>query len=273
MNAKLSIKIVLALVIIFTFRAEAQEIQYEKRGGIYVEKNTTNEPQRTHHNVIYKPGKMFTFKYQYFDKFGEEFLFQKGYYGNWKFVSKYAGNDSAIYTIEMYLPLDVIDTIIPSYQSIIEYSYLDKSEKKLFRWDSRTGLIENQKNIWLHPPREYLFTILELNPFPYIEFPCKKGKTWKWELTIGSHWGDERWKIWEGNIINKYKYKIVDSECIIATELGELKCCKIKSTSKSSIGTTCLIAYFNEQYGFIRYEYVNIDKSKINMELIKVEEK
>lgn len=39
---------------------------------------------------------------------------------------------------------------------------------------STSGVIENEANIWIHPPRDGLFKILELNPFPFVKFPLEK---------------------------------------------------------------------------------------------------
>ncbi len=34
-----------------------------------------------------------------------------------------------------------------------------------------TGVIENKERIWIHPPRNDAFSILEYSPFPQIHFP------------------------------------------------------------------------------------------------------
>jgi hypothetical protein len=135
----------------------------------------------------------------------------------------------------------------------------------------KTGLVENEKNIWLHPPRSFLFEILQLNPFPYIQKPYEKGNKWTWSLKIGDQWSNERWKVWKGGIENKYVYEIVDDNCAISTPLGDLNCYKINSYAESELGKTFLTAYFNEIYGFVRYEYINIDGSVLNIELYKAE--
>ena len=256
----------------------AQKVNYKKHGSsvYYVETFAIDTPfQCTKHNIIYTAGKTFVFKYQYLDKSGEEFLFKKGEDMQWEFIPKSAEDASAVHSIEMYIVSDIKEMkLAVTNQSVIHYRHLDKDKStRAFSWDERTGLIDNKKNIWFHPPRSYLFKILELNPFPYIHLPVKEGKNWKWKLEIGAQWGDTRWKTWSNVITNKYKYKIVDTESLVETALGTLKCCKIESQAKSSIGTTYLTTYFNEQYGFVRYEYINIDKSKINIELIDIREK
>ncbi|MGO3182768.1 MAG: hypothetical protein ACTIJ9_08055 [Aequorivita sp.] len=113
--------------------------------------------------------------------------------------------------------------------------------------------------------------ILELNPFPFIKAPYKVGNSWDWWLGIGSQWGDERWKTWEGGIENQYFYEITKKK-IIETEFGKLECFIIESTAWSELGETKLTAYFNEKYGFIKLNYINIDGSKTNLELIEYSE-
>ena len=131
-----------------------------------------------------------------------------------------------------------------------------------------SGIVENERNLWMHPNRECLFQILELNPFPYIQYPIKKGKTWKWRLSIGSHWGDERWKTWIGGIVNKYKYKITDTDCEVVTPMGTLSCVKVEAVAKSRIGKTYLTAYYNETYGFVKMGNTNIDGSRLLVDLV-----
>jgi len=133
----------------------------------------------------------------------------------------------------------------------------------------KTGLIENSKNIWMHPPRMALFKILELNPFPYVKFPCEIGEEWIWKLTIGDMWGDERWKTWNGQIENNYFYKIVEKEKITTQFYENIDCWIIDATAKSELGETFLRSYFNEQIGFVKWEYINIDNSKIIFEIKK----
>lgn len=46
----------------------------------------------------------------------------------------------------------------------------------------------------------------------------------------------------------------------------------IKATFNSKIGTTKLISYFSEEYGFIRFEYELINDIKVNIWLNKRKE-
>jgi len=89
-------------------------------------------------------------------------------------------------------------------------------------------------------------------------------------LRIGEIWGDARWKIWKGIIKNIYKYKITGEE-LLCTEIGNLICLITEATANSELGETYLKSYYNESYGFVRYEFRNIDGSVLIFNLIKVE--
>jgi hypothetical protein len=41
--------------------------------------------------------------------------------------------------------------------------------------------------------------------------------------------------------------------------------------AESELGKTYLTSYFNETYGFVRLEYINIDGSTLNIELYKAD--
>lgn len=135
---------------------------------------------------------------------------------------------------------------------------------------SSTGLIENDKNIWLHPIREGFFSSLEACPFPCLKFPLKIGNTWQDSMLIGEAWCGQKWGVWNSSLLLHYHYQIDEIKSII-TPMGVLDCYVISSTATSSIGTSKLKSYFNETYGFVRYEYEMVTGLKVNIWLTKVE--
>lgn len=70
-----------------------------------------------------------------------------------------------------------------SKQHELVYAYRNVSDSLVEKWPYQitetTGIIEDQKTIWMHPPRSDKFSILEYFPFPEIEFPIKCGKKYK----------------------------------------------------------------------------------------------
>ncbi|NRB62609.1 MAG: hypothetical protein HRU40_06205 [Saprospiraceae bacterium] len=147
-------------------------------------------------------------------------------------------------------------------QTVIRYDYYNDNNDLLIG-GTRSGCIENHKNVWIHPPRDFLFKMLNLNPYPFIQAPYVIGNVWEGELTIGNIWADVRWITWEDPITNIFTYEIIDHE-ILECEIGQLECLVISATAKSDLGETTLKSWFHFMYGFVKMEYSNIDNSKIH---------
>lgn len=259
--------------------------QHESKGfkldddGILVERFdslNTDENRYNLDNKIYTVGKKFIFSYYYQDQAGTKYLMTKeginkdgGY--EWKFDELKNNNPKSVFQIILSVNSGLSPFIqqIPDYnQTVITYNF--KMLNGELWTNEMTGVIENEKNSWLHPPRTDFFKILELNPFPYIKAPYRVGTKWEWKLKFGSHWADKRWLMWEGPNENRYAYTIT-KESTILTKLGKLNCLLITSTAHSNLGQTKLTSYFNTVYGFVKLDYVNIDGSKTVLELEQVE--
>lgn len=247
--------------------------------SIIVEKfdpGNTDEARFNVDNIIYTPGRKFVFDYFYENKAGKRYFFKKGSVINdgvydWDFTELNNTDSNTVEQIVMIINADLKPFIydFPDYnETVISYFY-KLTGGKLIR-SERTGLIENPKNICLHPPRTNLFKILELNPYPYIKQPILPGSSWTWKLTFGDYWADRRWLVWSGLKENRYQYKISGIQ-LFKTHFGALKCYIVESQATSELGTTKLTAYFNDEFGFIKFDYLNIDGSKLIFELINVE--
>ncbi len=152
-------------------------------------------------------------------------------------------------------PFDRIDSTYS--QTVIRYEYFDKDYNMLNTREG-TGVIENDKNIWLHPPRIGDVGILQLSAFPFIRFTNQK--TWEWILEASY----SKYK----NVLLAHYYE-KGEEKLIQTELGELLCTPINAMTKSDIGTTTTSFIFNKDYGFVKMEFKNIDGTAITLEAIK----
>jgi len=236
--------------------------------GIFVEKfaeGITDENRYNLDNKIFLVGRKFVYDYIYTSKDGVQQYFEGGRDG-WNFAAK----DADRYYVVKELVISVLPGLepmiesIPDYnQTLLEYQCPPNTDYTI------SGVIENEKNIWMHPPREALFKITELNPFPFIQIPYELGNEWEWSLDISSEWGDPRWLTWEGSVKNDYKYTIVSKEQI-KTSAGQFDCFKIEASGSGSLGSTALTSYFNEALGFIKLEYQNIDGSSLVFELKEV---
>lgn len=145
-------------------------------------------------------------------------------------------------------------------QTEISLLHLNKDGKPL---DAElTGVIENKRNIWLHPFRFHAFEILQLSPFPYIKFPFRPNRQFYWKLKLGRHWDELQEVKWKGKLTMKCTYK-EEKEEEITTPLGVLRTYVVSATAKTRIGESSLVSYFNPEYGFVKLVYKNIDSSMI----------
>ena len=271
--------------------AFSQNTEYSRSGkdGVWFEvrTDTANPCRYTEDNKIYQADREFNFEFHYFDPQGNErFMRYKLVPKQGICLTETGDTTTCTYTASDFSFSDIFDatdSCVNRYllkvactgggfgndydQTIEEFRFFFDDQRE--RSSSRSGIVENERNLWMHPNRSCLFKVLELNPFPYIQYPIKKGKTWKWKLTIGSHWGDERWKTWTGSIVNKYKYKITETDCEVITPMGTLSCVKVEAMAKSRIGKTYLTAYYNDTYGFVKMDNTNIDGSKIIINLVE----
>jgi len=236
--------------------------------GIFVEKfapEVTDENRYNLDNVIFKVGRTFVYDYKYKDKAGQEFYFEGGRDG-WNFAP--VGTDR--YYVVKQVHIRVLDGLQPMIEQIPDYNQTLLNFTCPPNTDyTISGVVENYKNVWMHPPREALFRILELNPFPFIQAPYEVGHSWDWELDVDNEWSDPRWLTWEGTIKNIYSYEITEKKTV-SSQLGDLECFVINATAKNSLGQTKLTANFNIDYGFINMDFTNIDGSKIEMILSEV---
>jgi hypothetical protein len=134
---------------------------------------------------------------------------------------------------------------------------------------SSTGIVENNKNIWVHPPRSGFFKSLETCPFPYIKLDKPIGYKWTDSMSIGNHWSNKKWGEWEGRLLLNYEYEIIGKEKT-NSEFGEVDCLVISAIANSTIGQSKLKAYFSDKYGFVKLQYTLFNGIKINLNLDKV---
>ena len=276
-NTMIRIKILLLIgftSLSYSQSAEKQSSDYKlvDDDGIIVEKydsTITDENRFTRNNVIFREGVSFHYKFEHLDKDNQRHFFKYiDSLSYWQFVPESEVDQNTIQRVIISVKkgLQGFDKHFPGYsQTIIGYSY-PTQDNYVGSISSASGVIENEANVWMHPPRDLYFEILELNPFPFIKAPYEIGTKWTWSLKIGDHWSDGRWKLWSGSVENNYEYEITD-HIDIETPFGRLGCFVIEGSAKSRIGETYLRAFFNETYGFVRLEYTNIDGSKTNLVL------
>ncbi|QHI38816.1 hypothetical protein IMCC3317_42160 [Kordia antarctica] len=209
------------------------------------------------------------YKYDYYTKDGEQLYLRyirKHSSNEWE-LEKEATGDKIITEIKFKL---FPDAIINSNQKKVTMEYI-AANGDIASW-SMTGYYSKKDSIWFHPPRGYIFKILEHTPFPSVKKPYKIGTTWKQSVTIPSEgWSDARWKTWEGEITTNSTFEIVDIRKE-KTAFGMIDCVVIDSKAVSRVGSTELKMFFNPTYGFVKLAYKNIDDSIINLTLVSFED-
>jgi hypothetical protein len=262
------------ILFLFTETCFCQELKYDE--GLYVEKIITKDTSSHRYsvdNLIYKPERIFLFDYYFVSKKGE--------------IQKIVGEKNSDYENQSYETVDTnlqsintIDKIKMTVtdnlklfikmdseytQTVIKYEYINRNGDIIT--SEETGFIENTKNIWNHPPRNFYFKVLEINPFPFI-MKDSMGK-WNWPLKVGEFWSSDKWRKWQGGLDIWSTYDRQPNEKLV-TNFGELDCAVVEANASSRIGKSYLKSYFNSTYGFVKLEYTNIDSTKIIMNLIGV---
>lgn len=137
-------------------------------------------------------------------------------------------------------------------------------------WKSYSGIEESDTAVWIHPPRTGLYRKLELSPFPMIKYPLEVGNEWTWKLLVGSHYSVDGYAEWGDTpeqFVSNYR---ITREVPLSTKLGVVNCYEIDSFTKSNFEQTELKAFYSTDYGFVKLEYLNIDKGRLTIELIEV---
>lgn len=274
-NPKISFRLALTILtlILFSCNGQNRDLESIKKAyifddlSIYLENISPSDTSSNRYSVDNKAYKINrTYIFDYYILSGKDTLKIKAsktvapeddYQRMWEFIPTNALHEDKIETIS----ISVLPGISNTNQTKLKYQY-QYSKEGYYSFSSTSGVIENEMNTWMHPHRDKYFMILELNPFPYIQQPFEVGYKWTWSLTIGDHWKDSRWKIWTGSIENKYEYEII-GRVNLSTKIGILDCWVINGIATSSIGSTRLMAYYNEELGFVKLDYTNIDKSKL----------
>ncbi len=136
--------------------------------GILAEKfdsTIVDENRYNHNNIIYKVGNSFKYKFEHITTNDEiKFYRVKEDRNSWEFVDFENSDSTSIKSVVIEVANgNPMAEHVPDYnQTALLYKC---GTDKGF---SMSGAIENEANVWIHPPRDKYFRILELNPFPYI---------------------------------------------------------------------------------------------------------
>lgn len=285
----------LTFQLLLTGLLSAQELELED--GIYFEKplyRDSTDHKYSLDNISYKVNSVFVFDYYYIDKDGTKKKFLK--------FDKSVSNDNPLnlvsYDSKENNAIAKIKIVVEDYlkvfagddsdytQTVFSYMYLKPNEnstdtfcekynkkhpKDVFPCgDESTGIVDNRRNLWIHPPRLFTFRILQLNPFPFYYLDVTV-KTWSWHLGTAGFYLDPRWINQSEKITIEYNYSRQADE-MIETPLGKLRCKVTQATGSCPLQNgslkTGLKSFYHPDYGFVRLEYENVNGTKLVMQLI-----
>lgn len=156
---------------------------------------------------------------------------------------------------------------------VIQYEYEESKIESLFKysinpeisdWSSMetTGIIENEKRIWMHPFRQNQYNFMEVAPFPEVELPLEIGKSWTGKLIINN------WGVWSNSTVSKH-YEIVNYEALDLA-IGKIDAWHIKSLAEASFGNSTHNFWFHPDLGFVKMVIHNYAGQTLEIELIEV---
>lgn len=238
-------------------------------------------------NRIYVRGRIFTYAYtlkrngamyHYAVVQDERALLDSSYkYVDWMYVPiDSVFNNDKIYPVNK-VELTVFDRE-PDFNgdpglTRIKYEYYN-DEKRIFLGDGKSA-IESDKMIMLTPPGSHGFVFTTFNPIPIIKFPLENGMSWKQYTSFTDIYCDRakiKFESADGLFHVNQEYRVT-GELNINTRIGIIVCKKIEAVAKTSLGDTFATFYFNEQWGFVKTEYRNIDGSELVFQLVAVKDR
>lgn len=239
-----------------------QDVQ--EANGVYAE---LNQDSVGIDNAIYDGSTALEFRYYYvkdgvqrlFDITNSRKMLEDEF---WEFT-----NDTTSRTVESLLLCSTKEHNNKNGQTELTYFYLNGSRDTLVT--ERTGLIENYRNIWMHPPRIGLFNLIFSAPWPFVKLPIEENNEWGWSWSYGERWGDRRYVEWDGIVKFDYKYQIQNDTVHVLNGIN-YPCTQILSEGRSEVGMNRMAGCFNCEYGFLTFTYTNLDGSSISLVATKL---
>lgn len=134
--------------------------------------------------------------------------------------------------------------------------------------ESRTGVIETDSSIWIHPFRSNQYCYTEVAPFPTVKNPksLKVGDQYSGgTLFIMSGWGAFKGKV-------KSSFEVIDTKnhSLNGSQISD--CFEIVGSGvHDKLGESKTILWFNSNLGFLKMEYFTYDGNQIIFKLVEIE--
>jgi len=142
--------------------------------------------------------------------------------------------------------------------------YILNPNKYSNSWD---GTLCSADTLFMHPPRDEQYRILQICPYPFLQFPLYIGKKWDWELNVGSQWCPSKILSWSVDELFTSKYEVIDTPDM-QLPFGKATCYHIHATNHSKLGTSSTEFYYSFKYGFVKMDYHPLDSTEIIFDLL-----
>ena len=155
-------------------------------------------------------------------------------------------------------------------QTKTKYEYLNNN-KRVFLGE-RSTVTESPGRLIVQPAHSHGFIFTWFNPLPMVLLPLFPGKTWTQFFSVRNEdlkKAKIKYESADGLLHLNMEYKVI-GEVNLNTRLGVMFCRKIEASASGALGTTFATFYFNEQWGFVKTEYRNLDGSELIYQLISV---
>lgn len=163
----------------------------------------------------------------------------------------------------------------PRYNGEWRFHYKKKDSLALgtiYPWndweDSTLCLItENERKIEIYPPRRNQFVFTEIIDFPSISpANLQIGYQWNSQIQIPEDYELEEW-----SNTKFYHQSEITGKKTFHFQNDEIVCWVIRgNSSNKNFGTSHFEYLFNEEYGFVRLEWINYDNQKAVFELMNI---
>lgn len=230
---------------------------------------------RNDDNIIFQTDKSFTYSIRYWSKDKVE---QAVLMNQFKLS---AVADFPITNIDsaQYYAKDAVSRLVLSVEEATKGNIINPHQTTIFYtfynilgvripFASKTGVVDNEQNIWLHPPRTSTLKVLNLSAYPYVKFPLEVGGKWEYKIPVSREWEHRDFGSFsKEEIILHHSYEVV-SEVTVPLGAKNLNCFYITARTKSELGNSVSEFLYNEKYGFVSMIFNNLNGSTIKFDLV-----
>lgn len=252
----------------------------------FEEKNEGAINKNNFDNIVFKSRRNFIYDYSYYKHYSDSISYKFEYYNihclnsknlccigvNIVFpIENYKFNKNRYYLDKLLLKVyerDGNDKDLEG-QTLIKYVFFNLFDTIRFT-GSNTGVIEDEKMVFVHHYRSKAFTILEYSPTLFIEYPLIVGKTYSGNLSIPEIFAKEL-SLNPAKSSNLRQEYLIDSKFKYDTKWGCLEAYKIVANGKNdTYGSSRTTFIWNEEVGLLEIDFQNIDSSRILFTLIEI---